>query len=321
MKCALIGYGYWGRNLAKTIDSAEGIELFSIFDTDSARLEDAAKLYKFRTFPSYEDVLKSDCEAVFIATPPDSHYEIALEALIANKHIFVEKPLTTNIEQAFELYELAEQKGLTILVDHIFVYSEAVKYINSIKRELGEVVYINSRRINLGLFQHTVDVIWDLAVHDFSIIDYLFRLDIKRVTAFKNRYKNFENSAIANIDLELMSGIIVNINVSWLSPVKIRDMVIGGTELTVVYDDIKHDKINLFDAGVILKEEMGKNELYSKMVQYNYGNIRVPEISKNLPLDNAVKDFSRCIRENNKPAVSKEHVLRVIKALEIVTKI
>jgi len=321
MTAALIGYGYWGINIARTINQTKGIELVTIFDEDIERVNEAKKLYDFTLTTSLDEVLSLDIEAVFIATPPATHYKIAKQALNANKHIFVEKPFTLNLEDAYELIELAEKKNLKYMVDHIFIYSEPVKYLKNNIQNFGDIVYINSRRINLGLFQYSTDVIWDLAVHDLSIIDYLVGLDIKKVSVFKKKYKDFPNEAIASINLELESGVIVGIDVSWLSPVKVREMIIGGTKMSAVYDDTIDEKIKLYDAGVILEKNLSKDELYKYMVQYKYGDIEIPNLPNNFSLNNSIEHFRDCIKNDKTPITSKKSIINVIKALEIISKV
>ena len=321
MTAALIGYGYWGINIARTINQIEGIELVTIFDEDIERINEAKKLYDFTLTTSLDEVLSLDIEAVFIVTPPATHYKIAKQALNANKHIFVEKPFTLNLEDAYELIELAEKKNLKYMVDHIFIYSEPVKYLKNHLDKFGDIVYINSRRINLGLFQYSTDVIWDLAVHDLSIIDYLVGLDIKKVSVFKKKYKDFPNEAIASINLELESGVIVGIDVSWLSPVKVREMIIGGTKMSAVYDDTIDEKIKLYDAGVILEKNLSKDELYKYMVQYKYGDIEIPNLPNNFSLNNSIEHFRDCIKNDKTPITSKKSIINVIKALEIISKV
>ena len=321
MKTALIGYGYWGINIARTIKAIKDIELVTIFDEDIDRINEAKKLYDFKFTTSLDEVLNLDIDAVFIATPPATHYEIAKKAHQANKHIFVEKPFTLNLDDAYELIELAEKKNLKYMVDHIFIYSEPVKYLKQNIKKFGDIVYINSRRINLGLFQYSTDVIWDLAVHDLSIIDYLVGLDIKKVSVFKKKYKDFPNEAIARIDLELESGIIVAIDVSWLNPVKVREMIIGGTKLSAVYDDTIDDKIKIYDAGVVLEKELDKNELYKYMIQYKYGDIEIPKLPNNFSLNNSIEHFCDCVKNDKTPITSKKSILNVIKALEIISKV
>lgn len=317
MKTALIGYGYWGRNIARTLEAKE-ID-FTIFDMDKTQLQEAKKLYDFKEFDTLEELLKSDIDSVFIATPPATHYEIAKKTLLAEKHIFVEKPFTLDLEEAYELINLAESKNLKYMVDHVFLYSEPVKYLKNHLDEFGDIIYINARRINLGLFQYATDVIWDLAVHDLSIIDYLVGLDIKNVSVFKRKYKNFQNEAIANINLELESGVIVGIDVSWLSPMKVREMIIGGSKKTALYDDVIDEKIKLFNAGVTL--ESTKEEAREYLVKYNYGDIETPQLENSMSLTNAITHFFECIEEDKMPITDKKSILSVIKALEIISKV
>jgi predicted dehydrogenase len=321
MKVALIGYGYWGINLARTISNTQDLELVSIFDMDINRISEAKKLYDFQVVTSMDELFDLDIEAVFIATPPASHFEVAKKALLANKHIFMEKPFTLSLDTSLELIDIAEKNNLKFMVDHVFVYSEPVKYIKENIQELGEMVYINSRRINLGLFQYTTDVIWDLAVHDLSIIDYLVGLDVEKVSVFKKKYKDFPNEAIANIDLELKSGVVVNINVSWLSPVKVREMIIGGTKKSIVYDDTLADKIKVYDAGVILEKEFNTNELYQHLVEYKYGDTHTPKLPKNQSLNNSVEHFRDCVINDIEPITGKKSIINVIKTLELISKV
>ncbi len=321
MNVGLLGFGYWGMNLARTINKIEDINLVSIYDIDKNRVKEAQKYYKFNIVNSYKEFLSLDIDAVFIATPPETHYNLSKKALNANKHIFVEKPFTLNMEHAYRLIEFAEAKNLKYMVDHVFVFSEPVKFLKNTLEKFGEIVYINSRRINLGLFQYSTDVIWDLAVHDLSIIDYLVGLEIKKVSVFKKKYKNFPNEAYANINLELMNGISIGINVSWLSPVKVREMIIGGTKMTAVYDDTVKNKIRLYDAGVILEKDLNREELYSYMVQYKYGDVIIPDLSQNESLKNSVEHFKYCVEENKTPLTDKKSILNVIKTLEIISKV
>lgn len=324
MKVAIIGYGYWGINIARTIEKLRGngvgFEIETIFDMDSSRVNEAQKLYTFKVYESLEEILKNESiEALFIITPPHTHYSIAKKGIESKKHIFVEKPLTTNLREAYELYELAEKMGVILHCDHVFLHSPAVKYLKENIHSFGDIVYINSRRINLGLFQSSVDVIWDLAIHDLSIIDALIKLEIKKVSTFSRKYQSYPNDALANINIELKSGVIITINVSWLSPVKVREMIIGGTQKSAVYDDTKREKIKIYNSGVIVKDELDKNSLYAKMVEYKLGEEFIPELPNYLSLDKSIECFYECILHNTQE--DKGYTLRVIKALEVISKI
>lgn len=321
MKTAIVGYGYWGINVAKSVFKNPNLELFTIFDEDQSRVEEAKKIYNFTPYDSYESILKDDSiEAVFIITPPHTHYHLGKASLEAKKHTFIEKPLTTNIQEAYNLYEIAQKNNCILHCDHTFLYSPALKWLKSNIHTFGDIVYINSRRINLGLFQSNLDVIWDLAIHDLSIIDALVGLKIKKSKTFSKKYQNYPNDAIANINLELENGPIITINVSWLSPIKVREMIIGGEKKTAIYDDTKKDKITLFDTGVIIKDEFDKNSLYQKMIEYKLGEQQIPALENFMALDNSIATFFSSICEKSDNSYQKEHILRVIQALEIISK-
>lgn len=321
MKTAIVGYGYWGINVAKSVFKNPNLELFTIFDEDQSRVEEAKKNYNFTPYDSYESILKDDSiEAVFIITPPHTHYHLGKASLEAKKHTFIEKPLTTNIQEAYNLYEIAQRNNCILHCDHTFLYSPALKWLKSNIHTFGDIVYINSRRINLGLFQSNLDVIWDLAIHDLSIIDALVGLKIKKSKTFSKKYQNYPNDAIANINLELENGPIITINVSWLSPIKVREMIIGGEKKTAIYDDTKKDKITLFDTGVIIKDEFDKNSLYQKMIEYKLGEQQIPALENFMALDNSIATFFSSICEKSDNSHQKEHILRVIQALEIISK-
>jgi len=321
MNVALIGFGYWGNNLARILSECGNFLKF-IFDCDPARTAKAVQVYSTPSVSSLGDIWRSDVEAVFIATPPKSHYEIAREALLAGKHVFVEKPFATSIDRAYELLDLAEKRNCVAMVDHTFLFAEPVRYLNNLIRKgaMGEIVYISSRRINLGLFQQNVDVVFDLAVHDLAIVDFLVGMEINRVSVFKRKFRTFPQDAWANINLELKNGTLVNIAVSWLSPVKIRETIIGGTEMMAIYDDTTTNKLEIFDRGVILSETLGQDELYKFMVQYKLGNIFEPKIFSKPSLTRAVEHFFDCVRSGEEPISGRKSILAVTRALDIISR-
>ena len=320
MQAAVIGYGYWGRNIAKAIENSGFFSLGCIFDLDKEQVREARILYEFEGFESYDAVLACrEIEVVFIITPPHTHFNLALQALRHGKHVFVEKPLTTDRQEAFLLYEEARARRLALHCDHIFLYAPPVVWLKENIHTLGNIVYINARRISLGLFQSAVDVVWDLAIHDLSVIDYLVGLEIKNIEVFKRKYQDYPHDAVANINLELASGIIVTINVSWLSPLKVREMVIGGEDKTVIYDETKSKKLTIFDSGVVVKDKLDSKSLYQKMVEYRLGSMHSVELEdRTLPLDASLAAFASQI-QNPVPKEQKkneEHVLRIIEILE-----
>ncbi|PAF50468.1 Gfo/Idh/MocA family oxidoreductase [Helicobacter sp. 13S00477-4] len=321
MQVAIIGYGYWGINIAKSLHKNPNFNIKTIFDEDKERILEAKKIYDFSDYVDFKSILNDkDIKAIFIITPPHTHFFLAKQALEAKKHTFVEKPLTTNIIQAYQLYEIAQKNECILHCDHTFLYSPALKWLKENIYTFGNIVYINSRRINLGLFQSSVDVIWDLAIHDLSIIDYLVKLDIKKSKTFKKKYQKYPHDAIANINLELNNGIIITINVSWLSPIKVREMIIGGERKTAIYDDTKKNKITLFDTGVIIKDEFDKNSLYQKMIEYKLGVEETPILENFMALDCSIETFFSDIQNQDYTQKQKEHILRVIQTLEIISK-
>ncbi|PAF42924.1 Gfo/Idh/MocA family oxidoreductase [Helicobacter sp. 11S03491-1] len=321
MQVAVIGYGYWGINVSKSLFKNPNFHLKTIFDNDIQRVQEAQKIYSFDLYEDYDSILKdNNIEAIFIVTPPHTHYHLAKLALEAKKHVFVEKPLTTNVQQAYKLYEIAQKNNCALYCDHTFLHSPAIKWLKENIHSFGNIVYINSRRINLGLFQSSVDVIWDLAIHDISIIDALVGLDIKKANTFTKKYQNYPNNALANINLELHNGIIITINVSWLSPIKVREMIIGGEKKTAIYDDTQKNKITLFDTGVIIKDEFDKNSLYQKMVAYKLGEQQTPILENFMSLDASIASFHAAMLQSTLYHAQKDHVLRVIQALEIISK-
>ncbi|WP_300446721.1 Gfo/Idh/MocA family oxidoreductase [uncultured Helicobacter sp.] len=324
IKCALIGYGYWGRNVAKALHNSSAFHLHTIYDDDPQAQSEAATHYAFTPYPSYEAILQDkSIEAIFIITPPHTHYALAYAALESAKHTFVEKPLTTQSTQAKALYDVADSHNVRLYCDHIFLHSPAIAYLKSHIQSFGDIVYINARRINLGLFQSNVDVIWDLAIHDLSIIDHLVGLHIKEASTFKTTYLNYPNDALANINLRLESNIIITLNVSWLSPIKVREMIIGGNKKNAIYNETKSDKITIFDSGVVIKDPFDKNSLYQKMVEYKLGSQYTPTLPKTLALDNSIAYFASqiqpYIKHSPQSQADKAHVLRVIQALEYIS--
>lgn len=295
MNAALIGYGYWGINVAKALQNSQFFNLYSIFDLDDERLRDAKNTYIFKEFSSFQSLLNDeDIKAIFIATPPHTHFDLAKLSLNAKKFTFVEKPLATDVNSALILYELAYKNNTILYCDHVFLHSKAVIYLKKNIESFGEIACINSRRINLGLFQSRVDVFWDLAIHDLSIIEYLIGLEIKEAKKFSKKYQDFPNDALANIHLELKNNLLININVSWLSPFKIREMIIAGSKRSACYDDTKREKLSICDSGVLITSE-SKNSLYNQMVKYKIGNEYSPTLDISLPLDCSIDYFARKI--------------------------
>ena len=318
MKVGIIGLGYWGPNLVRNFSALNSIDKIIACDLNEERL----KLFKHK-FPEveftkdYSNILKPDLDAVAIATPVDSHYKIAKEMLEAGKHIWVEKPFTLSSAQAVELLNLARTNKLKIFVDHTFLYTGAVKKIKEIveRGELGDIIYFDSVRINLGLFQHDVNVVWDLAPHDLSIMKYILcDKKVIGVTACGiSNYYELENLAQLSLHFE-DDSCFAHFHVNWTSPVKIRRIMIAGKKKMLVFDDLENsEKIKIYDCGVDIKST---ESLHNALIQYRIGDMYSPKIEQAEALTCAAKEFISCIIERREPLTSGKDGLEIVQILE-----
>ena len=318
VKVAIIGLGYWGPNLLRNFYQHPEIEVKAICDLDFNKVSKFKNKYKeiAITTTDYKEILKEDLDLVAIATPPETHYKIAKDVLLGGKHILVEKPFTKTSEEAEELIEIAEKRNLKIFVDHTFVFHPVVRKIKEIleKRELGEVYYFDSERINLGRLQQGINVIWDLAVHDFSIISYLFsNLSFVKVQAFGSKHIHPYYEDIAHVILESKDGFIAHIHVSWLSPVKIRKTIIGGSEKMLWWDDIHpFEKLKIYDSKIEI--DFSKEDPFHPT--YIKGEITIIPVENYEPLYKEVDSIVKSIKNNTKPEVDGYEGLRIVKLLE-----
>lgn len=322
IKTAVIGYGYWGPNVARNIYQSASLKLAAICDTDPSRLDKARKLYpNVRLTPDFNTLLKdTSIEAIAVATPVHTHFKLAKQALLHNKHIWLEKPMTSSYKEALELVDLAEKKHRILLVNHIFLYNGAIRKIKEIidRNITGDIKYIDSTRINLGMFQEDINVLWDLASHDVAIVNYLINERPLHVQAIgKNHYHpDIEN--IAFLILHYASGLIAHFNCSWSSPVKIRTMLFGGLKKKIVFDDIEpSDKIKVYDSGMTFRTLKDKQKI---LVDYRTGDISIPKFSIHEPLALAVDDFARSVRQGKKPLCDGAAGAEVVKILELAQK-
>jgi predicted dehydrogenase len=316
---AVIGYGYWGPNLARCVGETDGCNLSAITDLSSAALARAGKRYpSVRLSQDWREILADPTiEAVMIATPVDTHFDIGLAALNAGKHVFIEKPMTSSSREASTLVELAAQRKLVLMVDHTFVYTPAVQKIREliVDGQIGQVYYYHSTRINLGLFQHDVNVIWDLAVHDLAILDFL--LDTKAVAVSASGAGHIQGvpENMAHIALFYPNGIVAHLNVNWLAPVKIRQTLIGGSRRMIVYDDLEpSEKVKVYDRGVNLSTSA--EEVKKLRVSYRVGDMWAPHLSLKEALLTEVEEFVACINGEKTPMTSGVNGLRVVEMLE-----
>jgi predicted dehydrogenase len=313
----VIGYGYWGPNIVRNFNASKNARVTMICDKNK---EICSKVNSFHTnvqvVADIESVIKSPLiDAVAIVTPVSTHYEIAYKALENGKHIFVEKPFTANSAQALELIELAETKALKIMVDHTFLFTGAVNKIKEMidTNLLGKLFYYDSVRVNLGLFQHDVNVLWDLAPHDFSIMSYLISEQPVALSAWgKSHVNEFED--VAYVTVHFKSNLIAHFSVNWLSPVKIRTTLVGGEKKMLVWNDLNADeKIKIYDKGIDIKNKQG---IYDLLVSYRSGDMLAPKIDQTEALKNECNHFIECIESDKIPISDGKIGLKVVRLLE-----
>jgi len=316
----LIGFGYWGPNLARNFNCESDLCLSAICEFSKDRLQAAGRLYQHvKLFNNIDDFFNdTSLDAIAIATPVATHYELARKALETGRHVWLEKPMTQTLAQAEELIELAEKKNKVLMVDHTFVYTGAVRKIKDLieKGELGELIYYDSTRVNLGLFQQDVNVIWDLAPHDISILDYLMPFEKVAVSATGSHY--YGNGIVPKslLTIYMENNVVGHINVSWLSPVKIRQTLIGGNSKMILYDDNQpSEKIKIYDKGVDLQHSNSWEELYHLKVQYRVGDMYAPKIDDQEALERGAEHFADCLLNGKQPLTGGRAGLEVVKVL------
>ena len=313
----VIGYGYWGPNVVRNLEDLDGARLLAIADSSTAARERAQRAVRGAdiTADASEVIESPDIDAVAIITPVWTHFELAKAALENGKHVFVEKPFTSNAAQAEELINLAARKNLQIMVDHTFLFTGAVRKIKQLLEAdaLGKLYYYDSTRVNLGLFQHDVNVIWDLAPHDLSIVDYLIGGDAEQIVATGQTHLN-SHEDVAFITLYFPNEVIAHINVNWLSPVKVRTTLIGGEKKMLVWNDLEADeKIKVYDKGVRITSREG---VYNLLVNYRSGDMWAPRLEPVEALRLELGYFVECITKNLTPFNDGVAGLRVVKMLE-----
>jgi len=319
VRVGVIGYGYWGPNIVRNLTGLENCELAAVCDKNPNALKRVARAYPgVRATTEFSEVLRSpDIDAVAVITPVWTHFELAKAALENGKHVFVEKPFTSTSEQAEQLIELAERKNLRIMVDHTFLFNGAVRKIRDLvdKGALGPLYYFDSTRVNLGLFQHDVSVIWDLAPHDLSIMDHVLQQKPEAVVATGGKHFN-DLADMAFITVYFPGNLVAHINVNWLSPVKIRTTLIGGKDKMLVWNDLEPDeKIRVYDKGVDVSNGNGQG-LYDLLVSYRSGDIWAPKVDTTEALKTELGYFIDCIQQQRTPMNDGAAGLRVVRLLE-----
>ncbi len=317
MNFGVIGYGYWGPNIVRNLTTIEGSKVLTIADLDPTAQERARKAYPGIkiTSDAMDVILSTDIDAVAIVSPVWTHFELAKAALENGKHVFVEKPLTSNSAQGEELINLAQKKNLRIMVDHTFLFTGAVRKISELldQEALGKLYYYDSTRVNLGLFQHDINVLWDLAPHDLAIIDYLIKATPEAVVATGQKHLNGHED-IAFMTLYFPDKVIAHINVNWLSPVKVRTTLIGGEKKMLVWNDLEpDDKLRVYDRGVNITSQEG---VYDLLVHYRSGDMWAPKVEQGEALRRELTYFVDCVSSGQDPFNDGRSGLRVVKMLE-----
>jgi predicted dehydrogenase len=317
VRVGVIGYGYWGPNIVRNLHSLDTAQIIAVCDRNPSALKRASRVDpRIRLTTEFSEVLQApDIDAIAVVTPVWTHYDLTKAALENGKHVFVEKPFTSTPSQAEELIELAESKNLKIMVDHTFLFSGAVRKIRQIVDEgtLGPLYYFDSTRVNLGLFQHDISVVWDLAPHDLSIMDYLIREKPEAVVATGGAHLN-GYADMAFITIYFPRNIIAHVNVNWLSPVKVRTTRLGGEEKMLVWNDLEADeKIKVYDKGVKLTGGQG---VWDLLVSYRSGDVFAPKCDQTEALKVELEYFVDCILNDRVPTNDGAAGLRVVKLLQ-----
>jgi predicted dehydrogenase len=312
IRTGLLGFGYWGENLLRVMHETEGMLPVSVWDPDASRVALAQKRY-----PSLSTEM-TNLDALVIATPLAHHYQGALAALRENKHVLLAKPATNDSFDAQHLAEIAAGRNLVLMIDHTFNFTAAVRRLSALREELGKLLYVHSERVNLGVFRHDCDVIWDLAPHDFSILGYVLKEWPTEVLCVA---EDLASTGIANaawITAWYESGLVAHVHVNWLSPVKIRRMIFAGDAKMAVYDDLEpSEKIRVYDSGVELTKP---GAIRHELVQYRRGDVWSPRLNTREALSVMMEHFVHSIVTGTTPITNGEHALQVVKVLEAATR-
>ncbi|MDR2876764.1 MAG: Gfo/Idh/MocA family oxidoreductase [Chromatiales bacterium] len=319
---AVIGYGYWGPNLVRNFAELNGAAVVGVSDQDQKKLDVVQRRYpSIKTTTRFQDLLDDpSVDAVAIATPVSTHFELGMAALRAGKHVWIEKPMTETSMQARKLIEEAERRERVLFVDHTFVYTGAVRKMGELIRsgDLGKIYYYDSTRVNLGLFQRDVNVISDLAVHDFSILDYLLGEHPVAVSASGINHFPGTPENLAYITLFYDSGTIAHINVSWLAPVKVRQILVGGSKKMITYNDLEpSEKVKIYDKGISFTDDPQK--IYEMRVGYRTGDMLAPKLNESEALRVGAEHFVDCIVNSKTPETSGQLGMHVVEIIEAAT--
>jgi len=323
IRIGVVGYGYWGPNLVRNFSDVPGGQVAAVADMSADRRALAERRHpSITTTPDAADLIRDPrIDAIAIATPVSTHFELAMQALAAGKHVWVEKPLAMNTSQAARLVDQADRCGRTLIVDHTFAYTPAVRKIRELidADALGRLYYYDSVRVNLGLFQRDVDVIWDLAVHDLAIIDRILPERPIAVSATGMAHVPGKPENIAYLTLFFPSSLIAHIHVNWLAPLKVRRALIGGSRKMIVYDDVEtSEKVKVYDKGLTVKDDA--QDIYQMLVGYRSGDMWAPQLEVTEALNTEARHFIDCIERGTAPLTDGRAGLRVVQILEAASR-
>jgi predicted dehydrogenase len=323
IRIGVIGYGYWGPNIVRNFGETAGAQVVMVSDRRTQRLAQVQNRYPSLTLTTDCNDVFADrsIDAVAIVTPVSTHFDLAMEALKAGKHVLVTKPMTATSDQAQQLIAMAEECGRVLMVDHTFLYTGAVRKIKQLVDEgaLGRLYYFDSVRVNLGLFQHDVNVLWDLAVHDLSIMDYVIGKPPVAVAASGVAHVPGQPVNMAYLTCYFDDNLLAHHHVNWLAPVKVRRTLIGGDRRMIVYDDLEpSEKVKVYDKGIMVGNDA--EQVYESLVGYRTGDMWAPQVSLTEGLQVEAEHFIACIRERRRPLTDGQAGLRLLRILEAATE-
>lgn len=318
IRIAVVGYGYWGPNLVRNFQETDGTRVEVCCDLRADRLQAVTQRYpEVRVTTDFQAVLDDpDVDAVAVATPVATHYGFARRALEHGKHVLVEKPLAASVAEAESLIEIAAKHGLTLMVNHTFIYTGAVRKMREIveRGELGELLYFDSVRINLGLVQRDVNVLWDLAPHDIAILAHLVPEDPASVCANGGCHVGTGVETVAYLTVYFPSGLIAHFHNNWLAPVKVRTILMGGSRKMILYDDMEpSEKVKVYDRGVDVATPEG---VHQALISYRLGDMWAPRLDQTEALRTVAGEFADCVRTGRQPTTDGRAGLQVVKILE-----
>jgi len=318
MQICVVGVGYWGPNLVRNLLRQKAVDRVFVCDLDMDKLTKIQEAYPtVEIEPEYSKILQnSDIDAIAIATPTSSHYALAKLALESDKHLLLEKPMTSSSAEAQELIDIAHHRGLTFMLDHTLIYTGAVEKMRELLDDgtIGDITYFDSTRINLGLFRHDQNVVWDLAPHDLSIMLYLMRERPIAVLATGIDHLNNGREDIAYITLYFAENTIAHFHLSWISPIKVRKIIVGGSKKMMVYDDVESDeKIKVYDKGI---ELITREDIDDPSIEYRTGDTHTPALENKEALYTEMAHFIECIQTGTESKTSAKSGLWIIKVLE-----